>query len=57
MKGNSIVTSGYIPESMRRETKFDKFMKQLHKQGLTYAEWQKQKYPIKSTRKGGEKQL
>lgn len=57
MKGTSIEVAGYIPESMRWETKFDKFMKQLHKQGLTYAEWQNQKYATKSTYKGGEKQL
>ena len=57
MKCTSIEVAGYIPESMRWETKFDKFMKQLHKQGLTYAEWQNKKYATKTTYKGCEKQL
>ena len=31
-------------------------MEKLNKQGLTYAEWQKQKYAVKSMYKNGEKQ-
>lgn len=40
---------------MKWDTKFDLFMKRLHKEGKTYAEWQKEKYPIKATYKGGKK--
>ena len=50
-KSMHVITSGYIPKEMQYETKFDKFMKKLNKQGMTYAEWQKEKYPIKTTHK------
>lgn len=53
MKGTSIEVAGYIPESMRWETKFDKFMKQLAKKGITYAEWQNEKYRTTVERKRG----
>ena len=53
MKGTQVESAGYIPESMRWETKFDKFMKRLAKQGITYAEWQKEKYRVTVSHKGG----
>ena len=33
--------------------KFDKFMKRLAKQGITYSEWQKEKYRVTVSNKGG----
>ena len=53
MKGTQVEIAGYIPESMRWDTKFDKFMKQLAKRGITYAEWQKEKYRTTVERKRG----
>ena len=53
MKGTQVESAGYIPESMRWDTKFDKFMKELNKQGLTYAQWQNQKYRTTVERKRG----
>ena len=55
-KSMHVITSGYIPKEMQYDTKFDKFMKGLHKTGLTYSEWQKTKYPVKARYKYGREQ-
>ena len=55
-KTMSVITSGYIPKDMRYDTKFDKFMKQLNKNGILYSEWQKAKYPVKARYKYGRDQ-
>lgn len=55
MKGTSVETASYIPMEMKWDTKFDLFMKRLHKEGKEYVEWQKEKYPVKATYKGGKK--
>lgn len=53
MKGTQVESAGYIPESMRWDTKFDKFMKDLNKKGISYADWQKEKYRTTVERKRG----
>ena len=54
MKGTHVEVASYIPEGMKWETRFDKFMKNLHKQGKTYAEWQNEKYGTRVSHKEGK---
>ena len=53
MKGTQVESAGYIPESMRWDTKFDKFMNNLNKKKVSYAEWQKERYRTTVSHKGG----
>lgn len=53
MKGTSVQTASYIPNDMKWETNFDKFMKMLNANKVPYAEWQKQKYRTTVSHKGG----
>ena len=53
MKGTQVQSASYIPESMKWDTKFDKFMQGLHKKGQSYAQWQNEKYATRTSHKGG----
>lgn len=54
MKGTRVEGAGYIPQNMRWDTKFEKFLKKLNKKGMTYAEWQKEKYRTTVSHKNGK---
>lgn len=49
MKGTHVVGSN-ITKADHRDTKFEKFLKKIHKNGQSYAEWQNEKYGIKVDR-------
>lgn len=49
MKGTHVVGSN-ITKADHRDTKFEKFLKKIHKQGMTYAEWQNEKYGVRVDR-------
>lgn len=53
MKGTQIESASYIPDSMKWDTKFDKFMQKLNKDNVSYADWQKEKYRTTVSHKGG----
>lgn len=53
MKGTSVQTASYIPKDMKWDTDFDKFMKMLNESKVSYAEWQKYRYYVSVSHKGG----
>lgn len=49
MKGTHVVGSN-ITKADHKDTTFEKFLKKIHKNGQSYAEWQNEKYGIKVDR-------